>query len=119
MPRFSFCSEKQVLSSDALRLCSPLMRRILSNAPIKELTTEAAELIQKEREEASANSETILEGRKEDSEHDLDNFRHMLAGPLLSEANLDKFCEKKKQSPLLLDVKYDGERTLIRYKKGE
>jgi ATP-dependent DNA ligase len=42
----------------------------------------------------------------------------MLAGPLLSEANLDKFCLKKK-CPLLLDVKYDGERTLISYRKGE
>lgn len=29
------------------------------------------------------------------SMHDLNNFRHMLAGPLLSETNLDKFCLKK------------------------
>lgn len=50
--------------------------------------------------------------------HDLVNFRHMLAGPLPTEAALDKFCLKKK-APIILDVKYDGERTLISYQKGE
>lgn len=39
--------------------------------------------------------------------HDLINFRHMLAGPLLNEANLDKFCSKK-NTPLMVDIKYDG-----------
>ena len=42
----------------------------------------------------------------------------MLAGPILNEANLDKFCIKK-PSPLVADIKYDGERTMISYKKGE
>ena len=42
----------------------------------------------------------------------------MLAGPLVSEANLDKFCLKKK-GPLLLDIKYDGERTMISYQRGQ
>ena len=39
--------------------------------------------------------------------HDLFNFRHMLAGPLLNETNLDKFCNKK-NTPLMVDIKYDG-----------
>jgi ATP-dependent DNA ligase len=42
----------------------------------------------------------------------------MLAGPILSEANLDKFCIKGK-TPLVVDVKYDGERTMISFERGE
>ena len=49
--------------------------------------------------------------------HDLDNFRHMLAGPLPSEAAFDKFCIKK-GCPIVLDIKYDGERSLVSYEQG-
>jgi hypothetical protein len=81
------------------------MRRILTNATVKDVKFNAEEILQDE-------------GVSKEGNHDLVNFRHMLAGPLLSEANLDKFCLKKK-APLLLDVKYDGERTMISYQRGQ
>jgi hypothetical protein len=41
----------------------------------------------------------------------------MMAGPILNEIDLDKFCLKK-QCPILMDVKYDGERTLISFERN-
>jgi ATP-dependent DNA ligase len=41
----------------------------------------------------------------------------MLAGAISREAELEKFCLKK-ESSIMLDVKYDGERTLISFKRG-
>lgn len=39
--------------------------------------------------------------------HDLHHFRHMLAGPIGNEAQLDKFCDKK-GGLIVADIKYDG-----------
>lgn len=41
----------------------------------------------------------------------------MLAGPILNEIDLDKYCLKK-QCPIILDVKYDGERTLVSFNRN-
>lgn len=41
----------------------------------------------------------------------------MLCKPLKTLADVEDFCEKK-NSNILADLKYDGERTLIVYTKG-
>ena len=48
--------------------------------------------------------------------HSLMNFSPMLAGPAANESQLDKFLTKK-NCPIIADVKYDGERTIITYNK--